>query len=373
MALQSDDRSPVLASSETPPAEQAPPVQIGASRGFTSWMARQNVSFAFSTYQVGKIFVVGVNDRDQLSVTERTFPRCMGLATGNDGQTLWLSSLYQVWRLENFLDPGQLHAGYDRLYVPQASWITGDLDIHDMTVAADGRPIFVNTVFSCLARLSENRSFEVVWKPPFISKLAAEDRCHLNGLAAEAGVPRFVTAVSCSDVPAGWRDRRQDGGVVLEVPSGEVVCAGLSMPHSPRLYQGKLYVHNSGTGEFGWIDQQRGRFEPMAFCPGYLRGLAFAGNYALVGLSKPRHDGSFGGLALDDALRKRDAEPRCGVMVIDLTSGDVIEWFSLSGLVSELYDVVSLPAVRRPTVIGTMGDDIRRILRFDRPQAEPVT
>lgn len=352
-------------------SDAALPVQIASSRGFSGWMQQQQVSFAFSTYQMGKAFIVGLNENGQLSVTERTFPRCMGMATSNQGQTLWLSSLYQVWRLENFLDPGQLHGGYDRLYVPQASWVTGDVDIHDMVIAPDGRPIFVNTLFSCLSRLSEDRSFEVIWKPPFISKLAAEDRCHLNGLASDGGVPRFVTAVSRSDSPAGWRERRRDGGVVMDVASGEVVCARLSMPHSPRLYQGKLYVLNSGTGEFGWIDTDQGRFEPMTFCPGYLRGLAFAGNYALVGLSKPRHDGTFDSLPLQEALAQRDAEPRCGVMVIDLTTGDAVEWLTLSGMVVELYDVVTLPGVRRPTIIGTIGEDIRRILRFDRPERAP--
>lgn len=345
-------------------AQQAT-LALSASRNFTAWLKARRSSVLFSTYQVGKIFSIGVAADTSLSVVERTFPRCMGLAVSHGGQTVWLSSLYQVWRLDNFIDPGSTFQGYDRVYVPQSSSVTGDIDVHDMAMAADGSMVFVNTLFSCLARLSPSRSFEVVWVPPFISKVAAEDRCHLNGMAMDRGKPRFVTAVSRSDVANGWRDRRASGGLVMDVDSGEVVCDGLSMPHSPRLYQGKLYVLNSGTGEFGIVDPACGVFTPIAFCPGYLRGMTFVDQYAVVGLSRPRDGGNFSGLALHDTLRARDGEARCGLMVIDLHSGDCVEWLTLSGVVSELYDVAILPGVQRPMLIGTLGDDIRRMVRFE--------
>ena len=113
-------------------------------------------------------------------------------------------------------------------------------------------------------------------------------RCHLNGLALVDGEPAYVTAVSRSDVPSGWRERRQDGGCVIDVRSNEVILTGLSMPHSPRWYRGKLWLLNSGTGDFGYVDEKTGAFEPLAFCPGYLRGLAFHGDCAVVGLSLER-------------------------------------------------------------------------------------
>jgi uncharacterized protein (TIGR03032 family) len=343
----------------------ADPLSITSSRTFADWLKRQALSLMFTTYQVGKVFAVGVNAAGRLSLVERSFPRCMGLASANDGQTLWMSSLFQVWRLDNVLPQGELYEGYDRVYLPQSSSITGDLDIHDIGQRKDGSVVFVNSRFSCLSGLSQQRSFSALWKPSFISKLAAEDRCHLNGMALEDGEVRYVTAVSRSDVADGWRDRRLDGGVVIDVRSDEVVCQGLSMPHSPRLYRGRLYLHNSGTGAFGWVDLDQERFEPITFCPGYLRGLAFSGDYAVVGLSRPRHDGRFSGLPLDQTLRQRDAEPRCGVMVIDLRSGDIVEWLTLDGLVSELYDVIALPGCQRPMIIGTKGDEIRRMISFE--------
>ncbi|BBL74413.1 TIGR03032 family protein [Methylomagnum ishizawai] len=339
---------------------RTPSLEISASRQLTAWMAETGIGFAFTTYQIGKLFFVGLKPDGGLSLFERSFNRCMGLCA--QGNSLYLGSLFQIWRFENLLEPGQAQDGYDRLYLPQVGYTTGDVDAHDLGVDRDGRLIFVNTLFSCLATLSEAHSFVPVWKPPFISKLAAEDRCHLNGLAMLDGLPAFVTAVSRSDAADGWRDRRRDGGVVIEVGSGETVLSGLSMPHSPRWHDGRLWLLNSGTGEFGFVDTAAGRFEPVCFCPGYLRGLSFHGSYALVGLSKPRHNKTFAGLDLDQRLRDRDVEPRCGVQVIDLRSGDLVHSLRLDGMVEELYDVVALPGVRRPMALGFKTDEIRRVL-----------
>ena len=134
------------------------------------------------------------------------------------------------------------------------------------------------------------------------------------------------------------------------------------MPHSPRLHAGKRWLLNSGTGEFGWVDVKAGRFEPVAFCPGYLRGLACVGDYAVLGLSQSCGNHTFSGLALDEALSKRGAQARCGLMVVDLRTGDTVHWVRLAGVVQELYDVVTLPGVRRPSAIGFKSDSIRRVI-----------
>ncbi len=348
---------------DTPPSATVTPepwVEVTGSLHLVAWLAEQQVSLAFTTYQTGKLFLLGRNPEGRLAVFERTFNRAMGLWA--DGQTLWLSTQYQLWRFENLLRPGESYQGHDRLYVPKVGYTTGDLDIHDVAVDDSGRVVFVATGFGCLATLAERASFTPLWRPPFLSKLAAEDRCHLNGLALVDGRPRYMTAVSTSDVIDGWRDRRRDGGVVLEVPGGRVIASGLSMPHSPRWYRGRLWLHNSGTGEFGSIDPTDGRFEPLTFCPGYLRGLAFVGDHAVVGLSQPRHDRTFGGLALDQELAKRGAEARCGLLIIDLRSGDIAHWLRLEGMVRELYDVAVLPQVCRPMALGFKTDEIQRII-----------
>lgn len=342
-------------------AKETPRLEMMGSRQFNSWLAEMNASLAFTTYQTAKVFMVGLQPPDgRLSIFERTFNRCMGMCVAGD--TLYMSSLYQLWRFENALRAGQAYQGYDRVYVPVNGHTTGDLDVHDIAVDGQGRVVFVNTLFSCLATLAPDASFVPLWQPPFVSKLAAEDRCHLNGLAMEAGKPRYVTAVAETDVADGWRDKRVDGGCVVDVQTNQVVARGLSMPHSPRVHQGRLWILNSGTGELGTIDLDRGAFEPRAFCPGYLRGLSFVGDYAVVGLSKPRENKTFSGLPLDEALAKRGAQAQCALQVIDLRTGDAVHWLRIEGIVEELYDVVVLPAVRRPMLLGFKSDEIRRTL-----------
>jgi uncharacterized protein (TIGR03032 family) len=171
--------------------------------------------------------------------------------------------------------------------------------------------------------------------------------------------------VAPCDVVDGWRDRRRDGGCVVDVKSNEIIASALSMPHSPRWRRDRLWLLNSGTGELGWVDLASGRFEPVAFCPGYLRGLALVGDYAVVTLSKPRHV-TFHGLELDDRLKQRGAEPQCGLQVIDLNTGTVAHWLRLDGtLVTELYDVVALPGVRQPMALGFKTNEIERLLLVD--------
>ena len=355
---------------EATPDAAVPKLELLPSRQFPSWLAEQNLSLAFTTYQSGKLFLVGLQPNGRLSIFERSFNRAMGLWASP--QTLFLSTLFQLWRFDNALEPGQAYQGYDRLYVPQVACTTGDLDVHDIAFDAKGRIVFVNTLFSCLATVSETHSFTPLWRPPFISKLAAEDRCHLNGLALKDGSAAYVTAVSRADVADGWRDRRTGGGVVVDVAASEVVLEGLSMPHSPRWHDagdgGRLWLLDSGTGWFGHADLERGRFERVTFCPGYARGLAFHGRFAVIGLSKPRENRTFTGLPLDEELVRRDAEPRCGLMVVDLRSGDAVHWLRIEGVVEELYDVAVLPGVRRPMALGLKTDEIRRMITVGDPE-----
>lgn len=333
-------------------------LELNGSRQFVSWLSEHQLSISFSTYQAGKLFFVGLSEQQQLSVFERTFTRCMGIGLDSQTQALWVANLYQIWRFENALRPEQDYHGYDCVFVPQVGFTTGDVDAHDIAVDRQG-PVFVNTLFSCLARPSQRYSFEPVWLPPFISKLAAEDRCHLNGLAIRNQRAAHVTCVSQTDVNEGWREHRQSGGIVIDVQANEIVADGLSMPHSPRWYQDRLWVLNSGRGEFGYVDLKSGRFEPVAFCPGYLRGLSFHGDFAVVGLSRPRQNKSFEGLALQQKLEDKKAQPRCALQVINLKTGDIVHELRIEGVVEELYDVCVLPGVKRPMAIGFMKEEIR--------------
>jgi uncharacterized protein (TIGR03032 family) len=341
------------------PAE-AEPLMYG-SPGLSGWLAAQNVSIAFTTYQAGRLFMIGRKPDGSMRAHERQVEHCQGLWT--DGQGLWTSAKTVLWRFRNGLPPGQLtETGADRRFIPLEGRVTGAIDIHDIGIGdvGGGRlgPIFVNTAFNCLATVSRIASFRPLWKPPFISELAREDRCHLNGLAMDGTRAAYVSAVSRSDVSDGWRDRRRDGGVIIDVGSSEVVASGLSMPHSPRLHDGRLWVLNSGRGEFGVVDPKDGSFTPVAFCPGYARGLAFAGRYAVIGLSRPRRNKTFEGLELDERLAAKDAEARCGLIIVDIQTGRTVEWLRFEQKIEELYDVAVMPGVVQPEAIGFKGDAI---------------
>ncbi len=291
---------------------------------FPRWLAQHDLSLAFTTYQAHKLFFVGRKPDNRIGFEERTLPRCMGLVI--DGDELAVSSQNQMWRFRNLLQPGQSHEGYDRIYAPRFCYVTGDVDAHDLAFDANGDVVFINTLFGCLARVSEQHSFDVIWKPPFLTRLVPEDRCHLNGLAMVGGRPKFVTAVSESDVADGWRDNRIGGGVIIDVESNQIVCRDLSMPHSPRWHKGMLWFLEAGTGYLCKLDVTSSTVERVAFCPGFLRGLAFHGDFAIVGLSQPRRDGAFKNLPLDDELAAKKSEPRCGLQIIDARNGALTDW-----------------------------------------------
>lgn len=343
-----------------PPAGR---LEVTPSRHFADWLAATGVSLAVTTYHSSRLFLVGVKPSGRLSVVHRIFDRAMGLAASSE--RLLLASRHQLWQFDNVLAPGERLGDFDRQYKPQLAWTTGDIDVHDITFDAAGAPLFVNTLFSCLATVDQRHSFRPLWRPPFISRLVPEDRCHLNGLAVAGGQARFVTAVAATDVAAGWREHRRNGGVVVDVASGEIVARGLAMPHAPRLRDGVLWVLDSGAGSLGIVDPRRGTFEEVAFLPGYLRGLAFVGNYAIVGLSQCREERTFQGLPLEDRLRAKGVGARCGLVVVDLGSGAVVHWLELGGTVRELYDVQLIAGARCPSALGLRSREIWGLVTFE--------
>lgn len=310
------------------------------------------VSLAVTTYQSGRLILVRSRE-GVLNTHFRTFPMPMGLAF-RDG-ALVLGTRRSVWEFRDQpavaakLEP---HGSHDACFVPRGCHVTGDIRIHELVYAQDGLWA-VNTRFSCLSTLDPASSFVPRWRPPFISGLAAEDRCHLNGVALRDGRVRYVSALSRSDEPGGWREFRGSGGIVLDVDSGEEVVGGLSMPHSPRWHDGKLWALESGRGEVITVDVQTGERVTVAQLPGFTRGLAFAGRYAFVGLSQVRET-VFGGTPLVERLDP--SERRCGVWVVDTVTGRVAGFLRFEGAVREIFDVQVLPRIRYPELVEPEAD-----------------
>lgn len=340
---------------------KAPRVDTEYSRGLGDWLISNRVGIACSTYLTGYLLFLGVRADGMVVPSAASFSMAMGLAASS--QRIYLGTKNEIWRLENILGPKELANGiFDRFYVPRAAGLTGDINIHELGIDAHGNVLFVNTRYSCLSAVSVSHAFKPLWKPKFISRLAPEDRCHLNGLAMENGRPRYMTACSTGDVLEGWRGGRRDGGVLVDLATDAVVCEGLSMPHSPRVRGGVLYLLESGRGYLVRIDPETGKREDMTFCPGFARGLAFVSDYAVVTVSLPRH-GTFEDLPIEQTLRSNNTGPRCGLLIIDLRNGDIVQWFRLRGDINELFDVGIIENVRCPRAIGPNSPALEEAMR----------
>jgi uncharacterized protein (TIGR03032 family) len=310
-----------------------------------------------STYQAGKVIVI-CSDGESLTQLPRTFevPMCVAVA----GDRMAVATRDSIVLLAN--EP-RLAASYprqpgvyDALFVPRSVHFCGALAVHDMAFTEHGL-VGVNTLFSCLFQLDTRFSFRPVWKPPFVSALAPEDRCHLNGLALVDGMPRYVTALGATDARGGWRERKERGGVLLHVPSGEPILTGLAMPHSPRVYDGKLYALLSSTGEVIAVDPERRQFDVVNKVKGFARGMARCGDYLFVATSKIRKQHTFGDLGMVS-----DREVFCGVTILHLQTGALVGDLRFIRSCEEIYDVQVLPGVRAPGLLGLHDETYRMAL-----------
>jgi uncharacterized protein (TIGR03032 family) len=334
------------------PAAVSPGAELRSvhTTSFPRLLAQLGASVLVSTYQSGRVVVLRAAGQT-LNTHFRSFRSPMGLALGP--RSLAIGTDRQIWLYRNVpaLTPKLPPPGpHDACFLPQQAHVTGDIRVHEMAYAGE-ELWFVNTRFSCLCTLDPQHSFVPRWRPPFVSALAPEDRCHLNGLAIVDGRPRYVTAHGRSDRAAGWRQGKANGGVLVDVPSGEIVAAELCMPHSPRWHQGRLWVLESGAGTLARVDLERGRLETVTRLPGFTRGLAFAGSLAFVGLSQVR-ESVFGGIPLTESR-----EPRfCGVWAVELQSGNVVGFVRFEDAVQEIFDVQLLPGLRFPELAEPESD-----------------
>src|SRR5919106_1366084 len=135
------------------------------------------------------------------------------------------------------------------------------------------------------------------------------------------------------------------------------------MPHSPRLHRAPPWPGQAGPGAFGHVDLATGRFEAICFLQGYARGVAFLGEHAVIGVSRPRENRTFDGLVLNERLAREGVGPLCHLAVVNLATGDVEHRLVIKGVVEELYDVAALPGIIRPMAIGFRSDEIRFLIR----------
>jgi uncharacterized protein (TIGR03032 family) len=313
-------------------------LRFSASRPFVDYLHSRGRALAFTSCDGELLTILTVPTPGQLESAFFPAPVAMGL--GYRGGALYMTDKFGIWRFDLEM------AGEGRkahVFRTNVRYLVGGLDLHEVTPGPHGVLWSSATATNALGVVHEDGTFEAKYRPPFISSDVYEDRCHINGMVIHEGQPAYITCVSRSDVVDGWRDRRRDGGIVFDTRKGEVVASGLSMPHSPRLIDNKLWVMNSGAGEVGHVDLEAKAFRPLTFLPGFVRGLAVDGDHFFVGLSKPRAATTFGGVPLEERLADAGAEPRCAIHLCEKATGRTIGWLRIEGNVREIFDLMLLP------------------------------
>lgn len=320
------------------------------------------LSVLISTYQAGKLIVVR-SEGQTVNTHFRAFHVPMGIALRN--QRLAIGTKRHVWEFQNQPDVApklpKAARPHDACYMPRARHLTGHIQIHEMAFAGD-ELWFVNTRFSCLCTLAYDCSFVPRWRPPFVSALSMEDRCHLNGLAIRDNEVKYVTALGTTDTPAGWRENKAHGGVIMDVPSGQIISRGLSMPHSPRWHDNRLWVLESGGGTLSVVKND-GTLEHIALLPGFTRGLDFYGPYAFIGLSQVRETAVFSGIPITDRLKPE--ERMCGLWVVDTRmpiNQNVVAFLRFDSGVQEIFAVQVLQQQMFPDLLDESEAEFEELL-----------
>jgi uncharacterized protein (TIGR03032 family) len=325
--------------------------------------AELSISLLVTTYQAGKLIVMR-GDGAALNTHFRAFNVPMGLVATRERLALGVrGQIHELRNMPAVADKLEPPGKHDACFLPRASHVTGEIDIHEMAFAADGGLWFVNTRFSCLCTLDGVSSFVPRWRPSFVSALAPEDRCHLNGLGLRDGAPRYVTALGTTDTQGGWRENKASGGVLIDIASGKTLSRGLSMPHSPRWHAGKLWVLESGKGTLAEVDPSTGALRTVVELPGFTRGLDFFGPLAFIGLSQVRETAVFSGLPLTE----RPAERICGVWIVNVVNGAIVGFLRFTAGVQEIFAVSVLPGIRFPDVLEP--DDATVATAYSLPDA----
>lgn len=339
------------------PTDKLRPFSLKISPQVPELLYKLQATIAISTYQAGKLIFLSAGDPERLIQLPRTFPKPMGIGLSSDGQKLALAVRDRVIVFYNSRELAWHYpkkpATYDALYLPRVVYLTNPLDIHDLDWVG-GDLMAVNTMFSCIIKLTDSYNFEVVWKPPFIDRIASEDRCHLNGMAIEDGQLRYVTAFSTTNTPMGWKKTIPDSGVVMDIETGDIVAEKLAMPHTPKIVEGRLLILLSATGQLVEVDRKSGAVTEIRRIQGFVRGMAYHREYLFIGHSRLRkRSSSFGKLELPYEKSK------AGITILHLPTGAIAGQITYEQSVDEIYDLRVIPMLIRPNILNTEKEDYK--------------
>ncbi|MBN4081533.1 TIGR03032 family protein [bacterium AH-315-C07] len=310
-------------------------------------------TLVLSTYQAGKVIFLSAVDDNKLVQLPRTFDKAMGVAI--EGDKLAIATKNEVLLTINSRELAKSYPPkpntYDALFVPRATYYTGQVDIHDLHWGENGILFAVNTSFSCICEINSDYSFKPIWHPPFITEMVSEDRCHLNGLALENGRPKYVSALGTGNTPREWKAGILDGGVVFDVTEDKILADKLSMPHSPMIIDDELYLLESAKGSLSKINRSNGQAEPIKELGCFVRGMAKIGDFLFIGTSKLRQNSS-----IFKDLPIASQSDTAGLKILHLPTLSLTAEITYGTSVDEIYDVQILENTRRPNILNTDKD-----------------
>lgn len=339
---------------------QIDPYQITYSREILKFLKDQNISILFSTYQAGRVMVLGTLDGEVLHQIPVSFKKPMGIAIHEDKIAIACLDEVQVFGRNKHVSEQQLinSKRFDTYYINRLNYNTSSLDVHDLDFG-ENKIWGVNTSFSCLCTFDISGNFTLKWKPSFIKEVLPEDRCHLNGMAMKDGLPRYVTALSQTDSKEGWRADIMNTGVLMAVPSSEVILSELPMPHSPRFYKDDLFVLTSGNGCLLKVNVEDKSSEVYYNFGKFLRGLCFHGQYAIIGTSKIRETSkTFNGLDV------KNNSKNAGIIVFDMEAKKVIAEVMYENTIDEIFDVQVLTDTLKPAILTNSDERSKQVIVF---------
>lgn len=321
-------------------------------------LQRLKCTIAITTYQAGKLVLISAKDEHSLIQLPRTFEKPMGIAEDKERDKIAIACKDEIVVLANSKDLAKFYPNspgkYDALYMPRATYHTGQLDIHDLNFGENDALFAVNTSFSCIVKIDDNYNFTPYWKPPFIDCIASEDRCHLNGMAMLNGKPKYVTAFNQGNSHQSWRENVTKTGILMDIETNEIILENLAMPHSPRIFNGHLYLLLSATGELIRVNTETRTYEVVVKIDGFVRGMDVHKDYLFVGLSKLRKNSStFAELDFADAANE------AAIVILHLPSGSIAGRIAYQSSLDEIYDVHILADKIRPNVMNTIRPDYK--------------
>jgi uncharacterized protein (TIGR03032 family) len=333
--------------------------ELNYSGNIPQILKENKICVLLSTYQAGKVIILS-SKHNELFQTPISFKKPMGIAIqGSKLAVACMDEIIFFSKNENIASfVNNDNNSYDSVYIERASYNTSTLDIHDLEFG-DGVIWGVNTLFSCLSIFDINFSHRPKWKPPFISKLVPEDRCHLNGIAFEENIPKYVTALSDDDKYQGWRKNKLNTGILMEVPSGDIILSNLAMPHSPRFYNQELYLLESGTGKLIKVNVEEKSSEVIFNFNCFIRGLTFSNNLAFIGKSKIRENSTD-----FNKLEVKDNSLSAGLIIFCMNTLTVLGEINYTAAIQELYDVQILENTANAVIITKEIEEYRNIITF---------